>query len=175
MQNGMDFKTPHHLFNHRKSCLQKNKNFCEKHTLHTDEFLIKMANILQLKCIYIALVNPGNWSWETSCPLWPGQSKHPTFNTASVPLAHDPSPQVNNQPTNPTFHCKEIIKATLEGQKAQKPHRRQCKMSWAEIRNLNFSAFSCRVDQEQRCSSRSPGVTRTVTFVCFVISLPTTE
>lgn len=62
MQNGMDFRTPHHLFNHRKSCLHQNKKFHEKHTLHAAEFLVKMANMLQLKYIYMALVNPGNWS-----------------------------------------------------------------------------------------------------------------
>lgn len=61
-------------------------------------------------------------------------------------MIHHPR-QPTYQPTNqPHIHCKEIIKGTLEGQKAQKPHRRQ-----------------------------SPRVTRTVMFVCFIISLPTTQ
>lgn len=139
--------------------------------------LIKMVNILQLKYIYMALVNSGNWSWETSCPLWPEQSKHPIFNTVSDSLAHNPSPQAKKQtkrPTNqPHISLQRDNKRNSRGTKgAEASWEAKCKMSGAEIRNLNFAALSCQVDQAQ---SRSPGVTRTVMFVCFVVSLPTTQ
>lgn len=92
----MGLKTPHCLTT-EEHVFTKPKKFHEKHMLPTDD-----------------LVHPGNCR-GTSCPLWPEQSKHPIFNTMSDPHAHDPSPQANNQSTDHTFHCKEIIKGTLEG------------------------------------------------------------
>lgn len=101
--------------------------------------LIKMANILQLKYIYTALMNPGNWSWDISCPLWPEQSKHPIFNSVSLSCTWSitPGKQPSNQPHISLQRDNKRNSRGTKGTETSQGHKGQNILGW----NKKFKLF----------------------------------